>query len=58
LEENRIIRFASRMDQPPYLFGMINKMGAISPPFVQSILRNLIKVYFYYQKIMQRFREP
>ncbi len=27
MEENRIIRFASRMDQlPPYLFGMINKM--------------------------------
>jgi alanine-synthesizing transaminase len=27
LEEDRIIRFASRMDQlPPYLFGMINKM--------------------------------
>ncbi len=26
MEENRIIRFASRMDQlPPYLFGMINK---------------------------------
>ncbi len=27
MEENNIIRFASRMDQlPPYLFGMINKM--------------------------------
>ena len=27
MEENSIIRFASRMDQlPPYLFGMINKM--------------------------------
>jgi len=27
LEDNNIIRFASRMDQlPPYLFGMINKM--------------------------------
>jgi alanine-synthesizing transaminase len=30
MEINRIIRFASRMDQlPPYLFGMINKMGAM-----------------------------
>ena len=27
MEDNKIIRFASRMDQlPPYLFGMINKM--------------------------------
>jgi len=27
LEENNIIRFATRMEQlPPYLFGMINKM--------------------------------
>ena len=27
MENNNIIRFASRMDQlPPYLFGMINKM--------------------------------
>jgi hypothetical protein len=44
LEGNRIIRFASRMDQlPPYLFGMINKMKIPIAP-EKSFLDRIISI--------------
>ena len=59
LEDNDIIRFASRMDQlPPYLFGMINKMKMEKRRNGDDVIGVVTNIEFFKEvvKLAKRFK--